>query len=113
GLAHFRRADAYEARLPFFNRVRVGEGLLDLASNAPDRDIVTLSPVATLVVNREFNPGLVPLFLAASREVMRNGTLLDSAGAFPSAEPPTFDLHKDADHYYNKGLPILQRYLPF
>lgn len=112
-LAHFRRAAAYEARLPFFNQVTVGEGLLDLASNAPDRDIVTLTPVATLVVNDDFNPGLVPLFLEASHEVMRGGTLLDPAGTFPSAEPRTFDLHKDAVHYYDKGLPILQRYLPF
>lgn len=112
-LAHFRRAAAYEARLPFLNRVTVGEGLLDLASNAPDRDIVTLAPVATLVVNDDFNPGLVPLFLAASREVMKNGSLLDAAGAFPSAEPRTFELHKDAEHFYAKGLPILQRYLPF
>ena len=112
-LAHFRRAAAYEARLPFFNQVKVGEGLLDLASNAPDRDIVTLAPVATLVVNDDFNPGLVPLFLEASREVMRSGTLLDAAGTFPSAEPRTFELHKDAGHYYAKGLPILQRYLPF
>lgn len=83
-LAHFRRAAAYEARLPFFNQVKVGEGLLDLASNAPDRDIITLSPVATLVVNDDFNPGLVPLFLEASREVMRGGTLLDTAGTFPA-----------------------------
>ncbi len=42
-----------------------------------------------------------------------DGTLLDTAGTFPSAEPRTFDLHKDARHYYDKGLPILQRYLPF
>lgn len=112
-LAHFRRAAAYEARLPFFTQVAVGEGLLDLASNAPDRDIVTLSPVATLVVNEDFNPGLVPLFLAATREVMKNGNLLDAAGAYPSAEPRTFELHKDAEHYYSNGLPILQRYLPF
>ena len=112
-LAHFRRAAAYEARLPFFNRVTIGEGLLDLASNAPDQDVVALAPVATLVVNDEFNPGLVPLFLQASREVMKAGTLLDAAGTFPSAEPPTFALHSDAEHYYAKGLPILQRYLPF
>ncbi|MGE8362673.1 TAXI family TRAP transporter solute-binding subunit [Pseudomonas sp.] len=112
-LAHFRRAAAYEARLPFFTQVRVGEGLLDLASNAPDRDVVTLSPVATLVVNDDFNPGLVPLFLAATREVMKNGNLLDPAGTYPSAEPRTFELHKDAEHYYSNGLPFLQRYLPF
>jgi TRAP-type uncharacterized transport system substrate-binding protein len=112
-LATFRRAAAYEARLPFFNRVEVNEGLLNLAQNSPPKNIVTLSPVATLVVNRDFHPGLVPLFLEASREVMKNGTLLDKAGAFPSAEPRTFALSGDAEHYYRSGLPLLQRYLPF
>ncbi|NQD91215.1 ABC transporter substrate-binding protein [Pseudomonas sp. CrR25] len=112
-LANFRRAAAYEARLPFFNRVTIGEGLLDLGRNVPERDTVTLSPVATLVVNQDFHPGLVALFLEASRTVMKNGTLLDQAGAFPSAEPRTFALSSDAEHYYSKGLPLLQRYLPF
>lgn len=112
-LATFRRAAAYEARLPFFNRVTIGEGLLDLGRNAPERDTVTLSPVATLVINQDFHPGLVPLFLEATREVMKNGTLLDKAGAFPNATPRTFELSGDAEHYYSKGLPLLQRYLPF
>ncbi|MES2818341.1 MAG: TAXI family TRAP transporter solute-binding subunit [Pseudomonadota bacterium] len=112
-LATFRRAAAYEARLPFLNRVVVGEGLLDLARNSPPRDIVTLSPVATLVINRGFHPGLVALFLEASREVMKAGTLLDKAGAFPSAEPRTLRVSADAERYYKHGLPLLQRYLPF
>jgi TRAP-type uncharacterized transport system substrate-binding protein len=112
-LATFRRAAAYEARLPFLKRVTVGEGLLNLAQNAPARDIVTLSPVATLVINQHFHPGLAPLILEAAREVMKNGTLLDQAGAFPSAEPRTFTLSGDAEHYYSNGPPLLQRYLPF
>ena len=112
-LATFRRAAAYEARLPFFNRLIVGEGLLNLAQNSPPQDTQILSPVATLVINQNFHPGLVPLFLDASREVMKNGTLLDKAGAFPSAEPLTFELSRDAEHYYKNGLPLLQRYLPF
>ncbi|MDP3977529.1 MAG: TAXI family TRAP transporter solute-binding subunit [Pseudomonas sp.] len=112
-LASFRRAAAYEARLPFLKRVTVGEGLLNLAQNAPARDIVTLSPVATLVINQHFHPGLAPLILEAAREVMKNGTLLDRAGAFPSAEPRTFELSGDAEHYYKNGPPLLQRYLPF
>lgn len=112
-LANFRRADAYEARLPFFNRLTIGEGLLNLANNAPSREVVTLSPVATLVINEDFNPGLAPLFLEASREVMKSGTLLDKAGQFPSVEPHTFKISSDAEHYYKSGLPLLQRYLPF
>ena len=112
-LANFRRAAAYEARLPFFKRVTIDEGLLNLALNSPPQTTVTLSPVATLVINRGFHPGLAPLFLEASREVMKNGSLLDQPGAFPSAEPRTFALSGDAEHYYNNGLPLLQRYLPF
>ncbi len=112
-LASFRRATAYEARIPFIQSLAVGEGLLSLAQNVPDRDIQTLSPVATLVSNEEFNPALVPLILEAAREVMVEGSLLDPAGAYPSPEPPTFSLSPDAERYYQKGLPLLQRYLPF
>lgn len=112
-LATFRRAAAYEARLPFLTRVAVGEGLLNLAQNSPRQDIVTLSPVAMLIVNQEFHPGLAPLILQAAREVMKSGTLLDKAGAYPSAEPRTLTLSSDAEHYYSNGLPLLQRYLPF
>ncbi|WP_296219409.1 TAXI family TRAP transporter solute-binding subunit [Pseudomonas sp. UBA2684] len=112
-LATFRRAAAYEARLPFLTRVAVGEGLLNLAQNSPRQDIVTLSPVAMLIVNQAFHPGLAPLILQAAREVMKSGTLLDKAGAYPSAEPRTLTLSSDAEHYYSNGLPLLQRYLPF
>ncbi|MEX6501295.1 TAXI family TRAP transporter solute-binding subunit [Pseudomonas zhanjiangensis] len=112
-LANFRRAAAYEARLPFLQRVTIDEGLLNLALNSPPHDTLTLSPMATLVVNEDFHPGLVPLFLEASREVMKQGNLLDRAGAFPSAAPRTFELSADAARYYSKGLPLLQRYLPF
>lgn len=112
-LASFRRAAAYEARIPFLRHVIVGEGLLNLAQNSPSQDIITLSPVATLVVNEDFNPALVALILQAARDVMHNGTLLDPPGAYPSAEPTTFALSSDASHYYQKGLPLLQRYLPF
>ncbi|SDT93255.1 TRAP-type uncharacterized transport system, substrate-binding protein [Pseudomonas pohangensis] len=112
-LANFRRAAAYEARIPFLRHVKVGEGLLSLAHNSPHQDITTLSPVATLVINEEFNPALVALILQAARDVMHDGTLLDPPGAYPSAEPTTFALSSDAAHYYQKGLPLLQRYLPF
>ena len=112
-LSSFRRAAAYEARIPFLRHVEVGEGLLNLAQNTPDRNILTLSPVATLVVNERFHPALTALILQAAREVMHDGTLLDPPGTYPSAEPTTFALSGDASHYYQKGLPLLQRYLPF
>jgi TRAP-type uncharacterized transport system substrate-binding protein len=110
---NFRRAAAYQARLPFVRAIPVGEGLLDLAANSPPADMITLAPAATLVVNDAFHPALTPLILAAAREVMKNGSLLDAPGAFPSAEPATFALLDEAAYFHSKGLPLLQRYLPF
>lgn len=112
-LAGFRRAAAYEARLPFLKHLELGEGLLNLQQNVPQSRLTTLSPVATLVVNDNFHPALTPLILEAARQVMRPGTLLDAPGAFPSAEPHTLRLAEDAERYYKSGQPLLQRFLPF
>lgn len=112
-LVSLRRSAAYRARLPYLTKLDVGEGLLNLASNSPSRDILTLGPVATLVANDEFHPSLTPLILEAAREVMKNGSLLDPAGRYPAAQPMTLSTLDEAAYYYKNGLPILQRYLPF
>ncbi|MCY1510998.1 TRAP transporter solute receptor, TAXI family [compost metagenome] len=112
-LISLRRSAAYRARLPYLTKLEVGEGLLNLASNSPSQDIRTLAPVATLVASDDFHPSLTPLILDAAREVMKNGSLLDPPGAYPSAKPQTLRTLDEADYFYEKGLPILQRYLPF
>lgn len=112
-LADFHRSAAYQARLPYLSRIDVGEGLLNLSNNMPDRDLVTLGPEATLVVNENFHAALTPLILAAAREVLKEGNLLDAPGDYPAAKPISLPLHEDAEHYYSNGLPYLQRYLPF
>ncbi|WP_043308616.1 TAXI family TRAP transporter solute-binding subunit [Pseudomonas sp. ML96] len=112
-LVSLRRTEAYLARLPYLSRLAVGEGMLDMAQNTPDRDIVTLGPVATLVAGESFHPSLTPLILEAAREVLKNGSLLDPAGSYPARPPLSLHILDEADYYYEKGLPILQRYLPF
>jgi TRAP-type uncharacterized transport system substrate-binding protein len=112
-LVNLRRANAYLARLPYLSRVEVDEGMLNMAHNTPDRDIVTLGPVATLVAGEEFHPSLTPLILEAARTVLKNGSLLDPAGSYPQRPPRSLATLAEADYYYDKGLPILQRYLPF
>ncbi|MBM7060004.1 PhnD/SsuA/transferrin family substrate-binding protein [Pseudomonas sp. UL073] len=112
-LVSLRRTAAYLARLPFLSRVDVGEGMLNLARNTPNRDIVTLGPAATLVANEDFHPSLTPLILEAARTVLKDGSLLDPAGQYPARPPRSLHTLAEADYYYDKGLPILQRYLPF
>ncbi|MEK1907331.1 MAG: TAXI family TRAP transporter solute-binding subunit [Pseudomonas sp.] len=112
-LVSLRRTAAYLARLPYLSQLEVGEGMLDMAQNTPEQDIVTLGPVATLVSGESFHPSLTPLILETAKTVLKNGSLLDPAGSYPA--PPPLSLHTldEADYYYKKGLPILQRYLPF
>lgn len=112
-LVSLRRTEAYLARLPYLSQLQVGEGMLDMAHNTPDRDIVTLGPVATLVAGEEFHPSLTPLILEAAKTVLKNGSLLDPAGSYPAKPPLSLNTLGEADYYYDKGLPILQRYLPF
>lgn len=112
-LVHFGRAAAYQARLPYLQQVSVGEGLLNLASNSPSRDITLLSPSATLLVNEDFHPALAALILDAARQVMGQGTLLDPPGRFPRALPGGPPLLDEARYYHDHGLPLLQRHLPF
>lgn len=112
-LVSLRRTEAYLARLPYLSQLQVGEGMLDMQHNTPDRDIVTLGPVATLVAGEEFHPSLTPLILEAAKTVLKNGSLLDPAGSYPAKPPLSLNTLNEAEYYYDKGLPILQRYLPF
>jgi TRAP-type uncharacterized transport system substrate-binding protein len=112
-LASLHRTDAYLARLPYLSQLHVGEGMLDMAQNTPDRDIVTLGPVATLVAGEAFHSSLTPLILEAAKTVLKNGSLLDPAGNYPARPPLSLTILDQAEYYYAKGLPILQRYLPF
>lgn len=112
-LTSLRRTDAYRARMPYLKSLEVGEGMLNLASNSPPEDIRTLAPQATLVTNDEFHPSLTPLILAAAREVLKDGNLLDAAGDYPAAPTQTLATLDEAEYFYRNGLPILQRYLPF
>lgn len=112
-LISLRRTQAYLARLPYLSRLEVGEGMLDMARNSPDRDIVTLGPLATLVAGEAFHPSLTPLILEAAKTVLKNGSLLDPAGSYPARPPLSLQILAEAEYYYAKGLPILQRYLPF
>ena len=112
-LLNLGRSAAYQARLPYLNRVDVGEGLVSLERNVPDRALETVGPLATLVASEAFHPSLTPLILAAAREVLKDGNLLDAAGRFPAPASSNFATLDEADYFYSKGLPILQRYLPF
>lgn len=112
-LVHFNQAAAYRARLPFITEVKVGQGLLNLASDQPHQDTTIISPVAMLIANESFHPALTALILAAAQEVMKSGSLIDAPDTWPQNLPHNFSTLTEAEYFHNKGLPLLQRYLPF
>ena len=112
-LYHFDRAAAFERHFPFIHRLEVSRGLLSLENDLPRHDTTTLSSKALLVVNENFHPALTPLFLAAAQEAMVHGTLIDAAETWPIADRTAFPMLDEAEYFYSKGLPLLQRYLPF
>ena len=111
-LVSFNQAAAYRARLPFITEVKVGQGLLNLATNQPQQDTTTVSAVAMLMANESFHPALTALILASAQEVMRSGTLIDKPDTWPKNLPNDFESLTEAEYFHDKGLPLLQRYLP-
>ena len=112
-LVGLSRTPAYLARLPHLSPVDVSEGMLSLAHNSPAQDILTLGPLATLVAGEDFHPSLTPLILEEARQVLASGSLLDAPGRYPARPQSTLPLPDEAAYFFDKGLPILQRYLPF
>src|SRR5690606_18551191 len=112
-LVSLEQTAALAARLSFLERLELPQGLLDLQRDIPPRSSELLSPVATLVINEHFHPALASLVLSSAAEVLRDGSLLDAPGQFPSATPAELPLSAEANYYHERGVPLLQRYLPF
>ena len=106
-------ADAYEARLPFLNTVRLPEGALSLALNQPPRPVTLLAPVASVVVPEGTNPQVVSLLVGIMQEVHRPRTVFSAEGVFPNTRAQDLPMNAEAERYYARGRPVLQSWLPF
>ena len=112
-LVGFSQAEAYRARLPFMTKVEVSPGLLNLATNQPPHSTTTVGPVAMLMDNDSFHPALTALILVSAQKVMKAGSLIDAPDAWPQNLPHNFSTLTEAEYFHTKGLPLLQRFLPF
>lgn len=108
-----RRASGFSRLLPYLKTVLLHEGVIDPRRNLPDRDVRLVAPAATLVVNEDMHPALVPLFLEAAGKIHGGGGKLTSPGEFPSPNYVEVPLNEEARRYYKHGPPFLMRFLPF
>ncbi len=112
-LASIPRADAYIAHYPFLNKLVLPAGVSDLLNNRPPVDIVMLAPKASLAVRADLHPAIQHLLLTAAQQIHSQPGIFQKAGQFPAAESIDLPLSDEAQRFYKRGLPFLQKYLPF
>lgn len=112
-LLSFTRGEAYARKFTYLTRHVLPRGVFDLAADVPARDVVLVAPTANLVARDTLHPALAYLLLRAASEVHGSAGLLDRTGEFPAPLETGFPLSSEARRYYESGVPLLQRYLPF
>jgi TRAP transporter TAXI family solute receptor len=114
GLMSVAQADALTRLFPYLTKVVLPQGVVNLESDLPAKDIVLVASVASLVVREDLHPALVSQLAQAASEV-HGGTAnwFQRAGQFPTATDSAFPMSPDAVRLYRSGPPFLQRYLPF
>ncbi len=112
-LMSFDQHESYHRRFRFLAPVTVPAGMVNLGQNIPGQDVALLAPTAMLTVRKDFHPALVPLLLTTATRIHGKGDELSSPGEFPSESYCDFPVSDDAKRYYESGLPVLQRLLPF
>jgi uncharacterized protein len=112
-LLDFRQAQAYTRLHLYLSEVVLPEGLIDLRTDLPDRDVHLIASTASLVVREGVHPALLDLLVQAMAEVHQAGGWLDPPHRFPSSDFQLLPLSPEAKRFYANGPPLLQRYLPF
>lgn len=112
-LLDFARAEAYARRLPWLTRVVLPRGVFDLAQDVPPHDVAVVAPTANLLAKRSLHPALAYLLLRAASQVHGRPGLLQTSVKFPTSGETGFPASVEAQRYYQSGLPLSQRYLPF
>jgi TRAP transporter TAXI family solute receptor len=110
---NFDQREAYRRRFRFLAPVTLPAGIVNPGQNVPGHDISLLAPTAMLAVNKDFHPALVPVLLAAAKRIHGKGDELSEPGEFPSESYCDFPISEDANRFYQSGVPVLQRLLPF
>ena len=109
----YLHADALIAIYPFLHKLVLPAGVVDLSTDRPPEDVVLLAPKASLAVRADLHSALQYLLLDAAVQIHSQPGIFQKAGQFPAAESIDLPLSDEAQRFYKRGLPFLQKYLPF
>ena len=112
-LLSMARADAFVRYSPYFSKIVLPQGVLDLGENLPSADTTTVAVTAILAASEDLHPALNDLLLISAQEVFGQHSLLADAGQFPTERYIDLPLSSEARRFHEFGPPFLMRYLPF
>lgn len=112
-LVDFDRADAYTALFPELRKLVVPAGVGSLARDLPPKDTRILAFTSILAVRESLHPSVQALLLDAASRIHNRRDLFHNEGAYPAPIAHIIPLSDSALGYYDDGLPLLLRYLPF
>lgn len=110
-LANLRRSTAIIERNPYLEQRLLPQG--SLPGRLPPHDITVLTTSASLVAREGLDPALKRLAMAAAAEVHAGPGLFHNAGDFPALRQIDFPTAPGARQTLLRGLPWLERTLPF
>jgi TRAP transporter TAXI family solute receptor len=112
-LLSLARAEAISRRYDFLSALTLPAGLLSLRDNLPPQNVQLVAPAASLAIQPELHPALATLLLMTAARIHGDTAVLAPRGTFPSEAWVEFPLTPEAQRYFKRGPPFLQRYLPF
>jgi len=109
----FDRVQAYAKRYGFLSHVVLPQGIVDLQQDIPAQDKALLAPAANIVATKEIHPAIIDIMLMAAKQQHGNESWFANNGQFPQPKLLAYPLADRAKKFYEKGEPVLQRYMPF
>jgi len=112
-LLSMTKAPALARRHAYLDEVTLFEGVLDLARNLPEQDVVLIAPVAQLVVREDLHPAIQSLLIETALAEHGGGSILADPGRFPTPTLSDIPISSEAARYYKNGASFLRRMFPF
>lgn len=112
-LLDLAQSEAYSRRFPFMRPLVLPRGLVDLGADLPAHDIHLVAPLATLVARESTHPAVIQLFVQSAQNIHGDAGWFQRKGDFPSPLNADRPLAAEAKRFYQSGVPVLQRHLPF
>lgn len=112
-LMSFRRALAYSRQFNYLTPLTIGEGMISLEDNVPNKQVELIAATANLVATTELHRDLVRVVLKTATNIHKQGGIFERNNEFPNSHYVEIPMDKDAELYLESGDTWLERTLPF